>query len=151
MSKMLKKHKLTERPAIRTLFAISLCATMAAFGCTTDRSVANGDPVVTPGLRSATLPPPMMSSSSVSASDAASIMAQHQRVRVLGVASPGNPGRPYVSDPTSIAQPATPISTDTFSANVVKGIPIVTTARRVNTAGAVRVINENGRIKISNQ
>lgn len=178
MSKVLKTSNLSQRPAIRTLFAISFCASIVAFGCTTDRNVANGDPVVTPGLRtsptggmstgseSASVPPPMMSSSRVSASDAAAIMAQHQsRVRILGLAWPGNGGRPYASDPTISAKPVTPytpstpaIANDAFSANVVEGIPIDSTVRNAQTtntaanlANAVRVINANGRIKISNQ
>ena len=35
----------------RALLAVSLTASIAAFGCTTDRHLGNGDPVVTPGLR----------------------------------------------------------------------------------------------------
>jgi hypothetical protein len=35
-----------------TLAAVSLVLTIAAFGCTTDRNLGNGDPVTTPGLRS---------------------------------------------------------------------------------------------------
>jgi hypothetical protein len=131
MSKTLKTNNLGERPAIRTLLAISLCATMAAFGCTTDRNLGNGDPVVTPGLRtspiggnspgseSPAVPPPMMSSYNGSdalpsvrpriapqttAAEAAAIMAEHQpRVRVLGPASPNSGGRPYYSDRTMYA------------------------------------------------
>lgn len=173
MSKMLKNNKLSERPAIRTLFAISLCASLVAFGCTTDRNLADGDPVVTPGLRTSptggmpsgsevpTFPPPMMSSSL----ETATMLAQQQtRVRVLGVTSPGNTGRPYLTAPTytgRAAAPAAPVANDSFSANVVAGIPITSTARNapttstasnaVNLASPVRVLNENGRIKISNQ
>jgi hypothetical protein len=125
MSKTLKASNLSERPASRTLLAVSLCATMAAFGCTTDRNVSNGDPVVTPGVRTSptggtsggsetgNTPPPMMSSYSgealpavqprrvarVSAAEAAAILAEQQpRVRYLGVGYPGTPNRPYVSD-----------------------------------------------------
>jgi hypothetical protein len=126
MSKTLKTNHLSERPAIRALLVISLCATMAAFGCTTDRNLGNGDPVVTPGLRtspiggnspgseSPAVPPPMMSSYNGSdalpavrprvapqttAAEAAAIMAEHQpRVRVLGTVSPNSGGRPYYSD-----------------------------------------------------
>jgi hypothetical protein len=125
MSKSLINSNLSERSTIRTLLAISLCASMAAFGCTTDRNLGNGDPVTTPGTRSVPtsgtsagsesepVPPPMMSSMSssfsngavqpriarLSADEAAAIMAQQQpRVRVLGPVSPGNGSRPYVSD-----------------------------------------------------
>lgn len=125
MSKALKASNLTERPASRTLLAVSLCATMAAFGCTTDRNLSNGDPVVTPGVRTSptgntgagsetgNMPPPMMSSYSgdalpsvqprrvarVSAAEAAAILAENQpRVRYLGVTYAGEAARPYVSD-----------------------------------------------------
>lgn len=124
MSKVLKNSELSERPAIRTLLAVSLCASIAAFGCTTDRTVGNGDPVVTPGVRTSptggaatgteteSVPPPMMSSYSgaqtlpvvrsrarVSSEEAALILTELQpRVRVLGPVSPGNSTRPYLSD-----------------------------------------------------
>jgi hypothetical protein len=119
MSNSHENKHLTERPALPALVAISLCATMLAFGCTTDRNLGNGTPVVTPGLRTsptsgpstgsenAPTPPPMMSSSTyrdgrpiarLSAAEAAAIMADNQpRVRVLGPVAPGN-GRAYVSD-----------------------------------------------------
>ena len=127
MSNLRQNKNLSGRPALPALLALSLCASMLAFGCTTDRTLGNGDPVVTPGLRSsptggsytgsesAPTPPPMMSSSTystsplptvrarrgtrLSADEAAAIMADnHPRVRVLGPVSPGNGGRPYVSD-----------------------------------------------------
>ena len=130
MSKVLKNSDLTERPAIRTLLAFSLCASIAAFGCTTDRTLGNGDPVVTPGLRTSptggaatgteteATPPPMMSSYSgaqalptvrprvarVSREEAALILAELQpRVRVLGPVAPGNGSHGYASDPQQIA------------------------------------------------
>ena len=127
MSKSLIKSNLAERSPKRALLAVSLCAAMAAFGCTTDRTLGNGDPVVTPGSRtsptsgtsagseSGAVPPPMMSSFSngsvpvrtmngrLSADEAAAIMAQQQpRVRVLGPVSPGP--RPYASNQMMLAQ-----------------------------------------------
>ncbi len=122
MSKTLKTKDLAERPAIRTLLAVSLCASIAAFGCTTDRTVGNGDPVVTPGLRTSptggapsgteteSVPPPMMSSYSgaqalpavrprISREEAALLLTEMQpRVKVLGPVSPGPGGRVYPSD-----------------------------------------------------
>lgn len=130
MSKVLKNKDLTERPAIRTLLAFSLTASIAAFGCTTDRTVGNGDPVVTPGLRTSptggastgteteSVPPPMMSSYSgasalpavrprvarVSREEAALILTELQpRVKVLGPVAPGNGGRGYSADPYAIS------------------------------------------------
>lgn len=127
MSKTLKNKNLASRPATRALVAISLSFTLAAFGCTTDRTLGNGDPVTTPGLRTSptggsssgsestpAIPPSMTSSSSynsaqavplatqrmkkLSAAEAAAVMSQHSpRVRYLGVAYPGNGGG-YASD-----------------------------------------------------
>jgi hypothetical protein len=127
MSKSLINSNLAERSPLRALLAVSLCATMAAFGCTTDRTLGNGDPVVTPGSRtsptsgtsagseSEAVPPPMMSSFSngsvpvrtlherLSADEAAAIMAQQQpRVRVLGPVAPGP--RSYASNQMIVAQ-----------------------------------------------
>lgn len=119
MSKTLKNSNLTQHPATRALVAVSLSISLAAFGCTTDRTVGNGSPVTAPGVRntptsgtstgteSAPTPPPSMTSSSsyvgaqalptvqrrgarVSAAEAAALLAQQQpRVRYLGPAYPG--------------------------------------------------------------
>ncbi len=125
MSKALKNSNLTSRPVARTLAAVSLSLSLAAFGCTTDRTLGNGDPVTTPGLRTSptggtssgsesapTVPPSMTSSSGyvgaqmvstnpmrrLSAAEAAAVMSQQQpRVKYLGVAYPGNGGG-YASD-----------------------------------------------------
>lgn len=136
MSKRLKKNDLSEWPVakttLRTLLAVSLCASLAAFGCTTDRSVGNGDPVVTPGLRNSptggastgteteSIPPPMMSSYSgvqtrsavrprISREEAALLLTEMQpRVKVLGPVSPGPSGRVYLSDRVALnLQPET--------------------------------------------
>ncbi|HYC60339.1 MAG TPA: hypothetical protein VEK79_12320 [Thermoanaerobaculia bacterium] len=78
MSNFRQNKNLSGRPALPAFVALSLCASMLAFGCTTDRNLGNGDPVVTPGLRSsptggssvgsesAPTPPPMMSSAAYS-------------------------------------------------------------------------------------
>src|SRR5690242_12353284 len=114
MSKALKNSNLSRRSATRALAALSLSFSLVAFGCTTDRSLGNGDPVMTPGLRSnptsgnstgtesaPTVPQPMTSSSSIGndralavatfrngmsrADQAAALMAQQQpRERYLG-------------------------------------------------------------------
>ena len=79
MRNSLKKKNLNERPAARAIVALSLTATLAAFGCTTNRTPGNGDPVHSgPGLGPNASPtagvpgtssggavpnPPMMSSS----------------------------------------------------------------------------------------
>ncbi len=116
MSNIQRQSHLTARRPNRIVLAISFCASMVAFGCTTDRTVGNGDPVVTPGLRtsptgglstgSESAPPVSLNSrpalqqpvALVSAEEAAAIMAQHQpRVRVLGPSSPDGGGRPYTS------------------------------------------------------
>lgn len=51
MSKALKNSNLSQRSSVRSLLAISLTLSLATFGCTTDRTLGNGDPVTTPGVR----------------------------------------------------------------------------------------------------
>lgn len=122
MSKALKNSNLPQRPAIGSLLAISLTLSLAAFGCTTDRTLGNGDPVTTPGLRtsptggssigsestssSQSLPPSMTSSSSsrfdalpvvtpkqrLTPDQAAAIMAQYQSAPRVRVLGPALPG-----------------------------------------------------------
>lgn len=105
MSKSLKNSYLSERAGRRTFLAISLCASMVAVGCTTNRNVGNGGPVVTPGVRtvptggaatgseSQPVPPPMMSSSAAAATMAP--LQSQPRVTYLGPAAPG--GSPVVA------------------------------------------------------
>jgi hypothetical protein len=118
-----EKKNLSERRKVRSLAAFSLVFSMAAFGCTTDRHLGNGDPITTPGVRTsptggaatgsetAPTPPPMTSASRFDAAaatgriqrlspdEAAAIVAANlPRVRVLGPSSPGAPGQGYASD-----------------------------------------------------
>jgi hypothetical protein len=127
MRKPLKKGNLVKRPAARTLLAFSLVASLAAFGCTTNRTHGDGEPYVgapnvgtspsssTYGTSVPTTPQPMTSSyrgddqarvtttarpapHRLTADEAALIMADHlPRVRVLGPVNPAG-GRGYVSD-----------------------------------------------------
>ena len=126
MGKNLTEKDLRGRRATRSLLAVSLAASLAAFGCTTNQNLGNGTPVrsggelrgaptsgVTSGQERST--PPTMTSSWTSASvlpavtprtlsradRAAAIMANRQsttRGRYLGVVNPGPGGRPYASD-----------------------------------------------------
>jgi hypothetical protein len=120
MGKMMNCKDLQKQRTCRPLLAISLAASLAAFGCTTSLNPGNGtptqsDPVMrsTPtsrapmGSETLTLPPPMTSSytgpqGSIrrSPDEAAAIMAQHQplRGRYLGVTNPGPSGRASISD-----------------------------------------------------
>jgi hypothetical protein len=120
MRKTLKKDNLVQRPASRAILALTLSASLAAFGCTTNQNRTNGEPVTapavgptspssssTPGSASNGLsePPlaPMTSSftraeslpqpmtSSSRADVAAAIMAQHQPLQGR-VLGPANPG-----------------------------------------------------------
>lgn len=125
MGKNLKMNHLRGRLATRSLLAVSLVATLAAYGCTTNQNLGNGVPTRNGGeLRSAptsgvtsggerTSPQPMTSSytraevlprvtprTQSRADRAAAIMADNQplRGRYLGPADPGPGGRAYVSD-----------------------------------------------------
>jgi hypothetical protein len=79
MIKALQNKNLSRRPAARALLAVSLTLSLVAFGCTTNRTPGNGDPVMTPGSRftptggigsgsesAPSIPPPMVSSSTYS-------------------------------------------------------------------------------------
>ena len=128
MGKIHNRKDLLEQLTTRSLLAITLAASLAASGCTSNRNPGSGTPTrVTPELRTAptsaitsgsetpTLPPPMTSSYTgtealprverrrsirMSANEAAALMAQHQvsRGRYLGVVNPGPSGRAYASD-----------------------------------------------------
>jgi hypothetical protein len=145
MGKMVKWKDLQRQRTSRPLLAISLAASLAAFGCTTNLNPGNGtpaqsDPVMrsTPtsrapmGSETLTLPPPMTSSytgpqGSIrrSPDEAAAIMAQHQplRGRHLGVTNPGSSGRAYTSDgrtnpyvnPALIARPQSTVNSSISS------------------------------------
>jgi len=105
-------------------FAIfTIAISIAAFGCTTNRTHSEGEPYIgvpsvgpsvptsnTGGTSVSTTPPPMTSSyrgndqvlvsrpHRLTPDEAALVMADHlPRVRVLGTVNPGGP-RPYVSD-----------------------------------------------------
>lgn len=128
MGKPKLNNDLQKQRVARPLLAVSLAASLAAFGCTTNQNLGNGTPTRSgPDVRTAptsgvtsggetTSPPPMTSSytraevlPSVtqrtirrrSPDEAAAIMAggvQPARGRYLGVVSPGTPGRGYQSD-----------------------------------------------------
>ncbi|HEX2836381.1 MAG TPA: hypothetical protein VHW00_25475 [Thermoanaerobaculia bacterium] len=119
MGKQLNDNKLASGRISRALLAISLSASLAAAGCTTNRNPGSGEPIrdgfvrtaptggVTGGSEMPT-PPPMISSYTgsealptasarpsayVGPAEAAAIMARQQpRVRVLGPSNPGSIG-----------------------------------------------------------
>jgi hypothetical protein len=120
MRKTLRHSNLAERSTGRTLLAFSLAASLAAFGCTTNRTPGNGEPVgVTPTGPAATTGsssgnstpsnPPMMSSSThieplpavsakmtrrlpLSPDEAAAVMSDNLLGRGVRVLGPVNPG-----------------------------------------------------------
>jgi hypothetical protein len=128
MNKYLNIRYLRWRHTTRVLLAVSLSTTLAATGCTTNRTLGNGAPVRDGSVRTAPtggvsggseipVPPPM--TSPVDASPrargqgdpyvgpevAATMMARQQRVRVLGPANPGlepRPARRPVVDPFQV-------------------------------------------------
>lgn len=130
MDKANKRNGLRVPGGIRPLLAVSLAATLAAFGCTTNLTPGSGTPArvgselrsaPTAGVTSAretALPPPMTSSSTRidadlsvtprtirrSSDDAAAIMAAHQasRGRYLGPVNPAASGPAYSSDQVAV-------------------------------------------------
>ena len=110
-------HKKTQHlhGGLRGFAAAAAIASLAAFGCTTNRTPGDGQPAMTPpsmpsttpGTSSGTSNPPMASAyvggANVDrANDSAAVMAAHQRERFLGTIDPvgpqPNPAQP--SQPT---------------------------------------------------
>lgn len=126
MGKLNHGHDFYGQRATRSLLAITLAASLAAFGCTTHQNLGDGTPTRSgPDVRTAptsgmtsggerTVPPPMTSSYTRTQAlpevtprgirrapdEAAAIMARHQaaRGRYLGVVNPGLSGRGYASE-----------------------------------------------------
>jgi len=124
MRNTLRQNNLSERARVRIVVALGLVVTLAGFGCTTNRTHAEGEPYMgapsvgpssptsTNGSSVPTTPQPMTSSYSgneqalatprphrLTPDEAALVMADHlPRVRVLGPVDPGNSTRPYVSE-----------------------------------------------------
>ena len=93
MSKSLIKSNLAERSSTRALLAVSLCASMAAFGCTTNRTLGNGNPVVTPGSRTS----PTSGTSAGSESEAVPAMSSSIRPLFPTVRFPFGRSRAHVA------------------------------------------------------
>ena len=161
MGKLNEKIGLWQRTS-RSLLAVSLAASLAALGCTTNHNLGNGTPTrsgpdvrtgptsgVTTGGESYTppLPPPMTSSYSVptttrsirrSPAEAAAIMAQHQvsRVRYLGVSNPG-PNRGVVGTQTGQYIDPSRLVNPQLTVASVGGAPV----RLLRTNGSVTMTN----------
>lgn len=131
MGKIHHSKDLQSRRISRPLLALSLAASLAAVGCSTNLNPGSGAPMrvgpelrttptsgVTSGSERPTTPPPM-TSSYTRADQAAAIMAGHQpaRGRYLGPANPG-PIRAYASDAinTGFVNPA-PVTNPQLSVN----------------------------------
>jgi hypothetical protein len=111
-------HKKTQHlhGGLRGFAAAAAIASLAAFGCSTNRTPGDGQPAMTapatpsatPGTSSGTSNPPMASaySQGVSvdrANDSAAIMAAHQRERFLGTINPSGP-QPNPPQPQATGQ-----------------------------------------------
>jgi len=161
------------------LIAFSLVASIAAFGCTTNRTMGEGQPYTggpgvgpaspTSNLRGTsvpTTPPPMTSSyqgvslpsttprapiHKLTADEAAMIMSGHQpRVRVLGPVDPGG-ARPYVSNGNT-GQPSGVNYTQEAS-NVTPTMLRASTnvtPTATNSTGNVRLLTQNGKVVVTN-
>lgn len=151
MSKALKENKLSSSRLGRALLAVSLTASLAAAGCTTNRTPGSGEPYRDGFVRTAPtggvtggsempVPPPMISSSSASSNRnayvgpdaAAAIMAQRQpQVRVLGASNPSD-----VVDSSSTAS-----STAQRNANVMYEPQRVTVNSSINSAPVPAIVD----------
>lgn len=105
MRNVLKTDKFRARRAARSLAALTLAVSMAAFGCTTNQNRASGEPAMnttpagsatphvttTPGTSSATTPPPMVSAAVDPSVDAIAVLKANEgfRGKNLGAAVPG--------------------------------------------------------------
>lgn len=156
MSRNLKQRNLR---APSGLLAVALSTSLAFAACTTDRTLGNGDPVTTPGVRTTptsgvggsesapTTPesnPPMMSSSALrsaptamSAAEAAARMVDNlPPVRVLGPSSPDAAERGYVSEGLETGQfiepdPARSLDLDIGTESAVPVTGLAVTAENV--------------------
>jgi hypothetical protein len=155
MAKQLKDKNLAGRRISRALLAVSLTASIAAAGCTTNRNPGSGEPVrdgfvrtsPTGGVTSGSempLPPPMTSSYTgtetqrrnayVGPDQAAAIMAQSgARMRVLG---PVNPG------PDTGIRPSSSVAQR--NASIMNAPPQVTINSTINSPGTPVVIDGAG-------
>src|SRR5947209_3528406 len=97
---------------LRAFAAAAAIASLAAFGCTTNRTPGDGQPAMTapatpsttPGTSSGTNPPmasAYVDSGSIDrANESAAVMAAHQRERFLGTINPTGP-QPNPAQPTT--------------------------------------------------
>jgi len=157
---------------LNPLLALSLVASLAAFGCTTNSMRGSGEPYTggpgvgpaspssTSGTSVPTTPPPMTSSYTradepaqplrsykppLSHAEAAAIMAEHQpRVRVLGPVDPGPANRPYASDRTVTSPQAYVNPQYTINSSINNPQP----ATAAN--GDVRVVSTSGKVVVTN-
>lgn len=145
------KRNLNERRGVAgTVLALTLSASLAAFGCTTNRTPGDGEPTRTsPAVAPAALPgssggtsdgtqiQPMFSSSGtqLTPDQAAALMAQHQtpRVRVLGSVDPGP--SPTGNNPAPNGQ---------FSWPALQTNPQVTVNSSISSAATPAVISGAG-------
>jgi hypothetical protein len=101
---------------VRGFAAAAAIASLAAFGCSTNRTPGDGQPAMTapatpsstPGTSSGTSNPPMASAYTEGlnverANDSAAIMAAHQRERFLGTINPSGP-QPNPPQPQATGQ-----------------------------------------------
>lgn len=161
MRKIKKTDELQERRPTSRLLAISLAASLAAFGCTTNHTLGNGTPTRSgPELRSSptsgvtiggeSTTPPMTSSSTSpegpagsmrKAGEAAAIMAQHQRRRAvyLGVVNPGSSqsaGRAGGAAGQLVSPSAQLKPHLTVNSSFTPGTPVITSGAGVADTGA---------------
>ena len=165
MSNSLKSNQIFGR---HTLLAIPLSISLLAFGCTTDRTLGNGNLNDYSGVRSAPtsgvttgsqLPPPMTSSYSrpvttvqaprtikkLTPDEAALIMVDHRpKVRVLGPVNPAGVNDSVSIAPNSVTGISTTTGTVTVSQEGTAVVAAPMTARNItptSTAGRVNPVS----------
>lgn len=153
-------HKNTQHlhGGLRGFAAGVAIASLAAFGCSTNRTPGDGQPAMTapatpsatPGTSSGTSNPPMASAyvqgvNVDRANDSAAIMAAHQRERFLGTINPSGPQpNPPQAQPTGqfippSAYAPTPVVTEGVTTDGAGFVGGVTTGAATGTTAAATV------------
>jgi hypothetical protein len=137
----MRKNRKHLHGGLRGFAAAAAIASLAAFGCSTNRTPGDGQPgmtapsspAATPGTSSGTNPP-MASAAEIGASitranDAAAIAASHQRERFLGVINPSGAQTTAAVPPSNQVVPPSAYANPQYTVNASissDAIPVIT-------------------------